>query len=113
MYLTTRPNIMYVVSLISRFMKSPRNSHWQVGKRNLRYIAETKGFRILYSNTGDDFLIGYIDNDFVGSMDDMKSVFDYVLYIYFCSGVISWASKKQPIVRISSKQCYIYIHHMK
>ena len=42
MYLaTTRPNIMYVVSLISRFMENPKISHWKVGKRILRYIAGT------------------------------------------------------------------------
>ena len=32
MYLTaTRPDLMYVVSLISRFMESPKDSHWNVG----------------------------------------------------------------------------------
>lgn len=45
MYLTaTRPDIMYGVSLISRFMDSPQNSHWQVGKRILRYVAGTVGY---------------------------------------------------------------------
>ena len=38
---TTRLDIMYVVSVISRFMDSPKNSHWQVGKRILRYIVGT------------------------------------------------------------------------
>ena len=33
MYLTaTRLDIMYGVSLISRFMESPKDSHWQGGK---------------------------------------------------------------------------------
>ena len=35
MYLTaTRPYLMYVVSLISIFMESPKDSHWNVGKKN-------------------------------------------------------------------------------
>jgi hypothetical protein len=39
MYLTTtRPNIMYVVILISRFMEYPKISYWKVGKRIPRYI---------------------------------------------------------------------------
>ena len=55
MYLTTTtPNIMYGVNLISRFMESPKNSHWQVGKRILRYIAGTMNHGILYS-TLDNF----------------------------------------------------------
>jgi hypothetical protein len=42
MYLTTtRPNIMYAVNLISRFMENHKISHWKVGKRILRYIAGT------------------------------------------------------------------------
>ena len=33
MYLTTtRPDIMYAFSLISRFMETPKDSHWQTGK---------------------------------------------------------------------------------
>ena len=47
MYLTaTRPNIMYGVSLISRFMESPKDSHWQTGKRILRYVSGTKDLGI-------------------------------------------------------------------
>ena len=39
MYLTsTRLDIMYGVSMISRFMKSQKDSHWQAGKRILRYV---------------------------------------------------------------------------
>jgi hypothetical protein len=35
MYLTmTRPDIMYGVSLISRFMETPKESHWKARKEN-------------------------------------------------------------------------------
>lgn len=41
-YLTAiRPDIMYVVNLMSKFMESPKGSHWKVEKRVLRYIAST------------------------------------------------------------------------
>ena len=40
MYLTaTRPDIMYGVCLISRFMESPKDSQWKAGKRILRYVS--------------------------------------------------------------------------
>ena len=43
MYLiATRLDIMYGVSLISRFMESPKDSHWQVGKRIPMYVSGTK-----------------------------------------------------------------------
>jgi hypothetical protein len=103
MYMTTtRPDIMYSVSLISRFMESPQNSHWQVGKRILRYIAGTTGYGILYSKANNFGLIGYTDSDFAGSIDDRKSTFRYIFHLG--SGAVSWASKKQPIVTISSAE---------
>jgi hypothetical protein len=43
MYLTaTRPDIMYVVSLISRYMESPTEMHLLAAKRILRYLQGTK-----------------------------------------------------------------------
>jgi hypothetical protein len=38
-YLTcTRPDIIFVVSVASRYMESPRTSHWMAAKRILRYV---------------------------------------------------------------------------
>eukprot|EP00253_Pinus_taeda_P014297 PITA_14297 len=43
MYLTAnRPDIMYAVSLVSRFMETPKETHWQAAKRILRYANGTK-----------------------------------------------------------------------
>ena len=70
MYLTaTRPDLMYAVSLISRFMESPKNSHWNVGKRILRYVASTLGYGLWYTHTPDSTLTGYTCNDFAGSLE--------------------------------------------
>ena len=56
--IATRLDIMYSVSFISIFIESPQNSHWQVGKRILRYIVGTMGYGILYSITIFFGLIG-------------------------------------------------------
>ena len=48
MYLTAiRPYIMYGVILISRFMESPKDSHWKEGKIILRYVSGTKDVGIM------------------------------------------------------------------
>lgn len=53
MYLTaTRPDLMYGVSLISRFMSCPTESHWLAAKRILRYLKGTTELGILYKNGG-------------------------------------------------------------
>ncbi|XP_021974713.1 uncharacterized mitochondrial protein AtMg00810-like [Helianthus annuus] len=43
MYLTnTRPDIMFAVSKISRFMECPKKSHWEAAKHILKYIKGTQ-----------------------------------------------------------------------
>ena len=59
---TTRPDIMYVVSLISRFMETPKETHWQSTKIILRYVNGTKGYGVLYSSTNNFKSIGYNEN---------------------------------------------------
>ena len=71
MYLdSTRPNLMYVVSLISRFyMESPTDSQWKVGKRIMRYVVGTLGYGFWYTHTLDSTLTLYNDIDFSGIID--------------------------------------------
>ena len=88
MYLNaTRTTIMYAISLISRFMESPKDLDWQVGKIILRYVAKTTRYGILYSNTSNDSLVGYTGSDFLGSMNDRKSTLGYLFHLGL--GVIS------------------------
>jgi len=93
---------MFVVSLISRFMDTLKSTHWQAGKRILRYIAGTIDFGIRYTSNLNFELIGYTDSDFAGSIDDRKSTSGYVFSLG--SRSVAWASKKQPIVTLSSTE---------
>jgi hypothetical protein len=81
-------------------MESPRDSHWKVGERILRYVRGTKGFGIRYTASEKFELVGYTDIDWAGSIYDRKRTFGYVFHMGL--GVISWASKKQPIVSQST-----------
>jgi len=101
MYLTaTCPDMMYAMSLISRFMESPKAMHLQATKRILRYVQGTIRYGIMYRKTNDFKLIGYIDSNWARSYDDQKSTSGYVFHLG--SGAISWTSKKQPIISLSS-----------
>ena len=93
---------MYGVSLNSRFMNSPKVSHWQVGKRILKYISGTRNYGISYSRSNDFKIIGYTNSDCEGYIDDRKITSGYAFNFGF--GVVSWASKKQPIVTLSSAE---------
>ena len=47
-------------------------------------------------------MVGYTDINWVGSVDDRKSTAGYVFHLSF--GAISWASKKEPIVSLSTTE---------
>ena len=81
-------------------METPKDSHWQAGKRILRYVKGTKGFGILYTANDEFKLVGYTDSDWAGSIDDRKSTFRYMFHMG--SGAISWTSKKKLIVAQST-----------
>ncbi|KAG4957026.1 hypothetical protein JHK85_043406 [Glycine max] len=103
LYLTaTRPDIMYAASLLSRFMQSPSQIHFGAGKRILRYLQGTKEFSIWYTIETNSELLGYIDSDWAGSADDMKSTSGYAFSLG--SGMFSWASKKQATVAQSTTE---------
>ena len=73
--------------MISRFMESPKDSHWQAGKRILRYVSGTKEFGIMYSTSENFKLISYNDSDNGGSIDDRKITSRYTFH--FGTGVVS------------------------
>jgi hypothetical protein len=93
---------MYAASLVSRFMESPKDSHWKMAKWVLRYIAGTLNFGLWYTKSDNNQLCGYTDSDFAGSLDDRKGTSRHSFHLG--SNLISWASKKQPILSISSAE---------
>lgn len=103
MYLTaTRPDMMFMVSLISRYMENPTELHLQVAKRVLRYLKGTTEFGIFCQKGKDDELIAYTDNDYAGDLEDRKNTSGYVFLL--SSGAVSWSSKKQPVVSLSTTE---------
>ena len=83
-------------------METPKNSHWEVGKTILRYIVGTINFGIMYSTKNYGSQVGYTYIDFAGSIDDRNSTSSYAFHLG--SFLISWATKKHPIVTISSSK---------
>jgi hypothetical protein len=93
MYLTsTRPDLVYSVSLISRYMARPTDLHLQAAKRILRYLKGTFDYGIMYKKRSSNDLIAYTDSDYAGDLNDRKSTSGYIFLL--SSGAVSWLSKK-------------------
>ena len=97
MYLTaTRPNIVFVVSLLSRYMHCASKIHFQAEKRILRYVKGTIDFGIRFQHEQKFSLQGYSDSDWDGCVDDMKGTSGYCFS--FGYGIFSWCSRNQEII---------------
>ena len=67
LYLTvTRLDIMFAVSLLSRFITNPSHIHLGVAKRVLRYLQGALDYGIKFSSNTNMKLIGFCDSDWGG-----------------------------------------------
>ncbi|KAK4342495.1 hypothetical protein RND71_038311 [Anisodus tanguticus] len=102
-YLTcTRPYIFFAVRVVSHFIEAPTSTHFKVTRRILRYLKGTIDLGLFYSSFNDFNLVGYCDSDYAEDIDDRKSKIDFVFFLGDC--VISWSSKKQAIVHVSTRE---------
>ena len=98
----TRPDIVFPVSKVLRFMHNPSMNHLGAAKRILHYITGTTDYGLWYSKVTKFVLIGFVNSDWAGSLDDRKSTSSYIFTLG--SVVISWSSKKQDVVALSSSE---------
>jgi len=114
--LGTRPDLAAAICLISQFASNPSRAHLQAAKRILRYLKGISnyklhlGFAADRGQTQDLHLHGYSDADWGSDITTSKSVSGYLFYL--SGGVISWSSKKQSSVALSSTEAeYMALAH--
>ena len=98
----TRPDLAAAVGVLSQFAADPCPTHWQAIKRVFRYLQATPTHGICFSGSGDGELIGYSDADWAGDIESRRSTSGYVFVLN--GGCISWRSKKQRTVALSSTE---------
>ena len=99
----TRPDICWVVTKLSQFLVAPMKGHWIASKHVLRYLKGTLDSELCYRKCDDGLtLIVYSDADWASSTDDRRSISGYCFSLNRAGPLISWKSRKQPTVALSS-----------
>ncbi|GJY43502.1 putative RNA-directed DNA polymerase, partial [Tanacetum coccineum] len=98
----TRPDITYVVNILSQFVSDPRQNHFESANRVLRYLKGMPGQGILLPREGPPVLTAYCDSDWLGCPFTRRSRTGYLLLLG--GGPISWKTKKQSVVSRSSTE---------
>jgi hypothetical protein len=96
----TRPDLSYVVTKLSQHLNRPLRSHWVAAKHVLRYLKGTLDRELCFQK-GETSLIGYSDADWASS-SDRHSISGYCFSLTKGGTLISWKSRKQQIVALSS-----------
>ena len=98
----TRPDISYVVHVVSQFMTAHRSSHYVVVLRILRYLKDTIFDGLHFFSHSSLTLQAYSDADWAGDPIDRRSTIGYCFLLG--DSLISWRSKKQTVVARSSTE---------
>ncbi|KAF7372211.1 Integrase catalytic domain-containing protein [Mycena venus] len=121
MYLSigTRPDIAFAVNRLAGFLSCYTLAHWQAAIRVVRYLKGTRNLSLTLGGAVDHSfsvllcskekkkkdpitLAGHSDTDYANDPDQRKSIMGYTFSLG--SGAISWASRKQKVVALSSAE---------
>ena len=103
--LGTRPDIAFLVGVLSRFAAAPKKHHWEMAKRALQYLKHTMDMDLCYDGNdvnGDLVFHGFSDADWSGDIDTSCSTSGYVFIAN--RSAIGWASKQQSMVALSTTE---------
>ena len=97
----SRPDAVYAVGVLSQFIQNPGQAHWEVLKHIIVYLGCTKDLWLTFGGRTKTLVEGYCDVDWAGQKH-RHSILGYSFHMG--KGAISWSSKKQYIVVLSSTE---------
>ena len=106
--LGTHPDLTFAVSAVSKPHSCPITAHHLAMGRVLRYPQATENMEILYKGEANSTSvmpepICYTDSwDWAGDRDKCQSTSGF--FIVLCGGAVSWKTRKQDIVALSTTE---------
>ncbi|CAL2253197.1 unnamed protein product [Prunus armeniaca] len=103
MYLmnSTRPDLAYSVSRLSRYTSNPGHDHWEALIKVLRYLKYTQDYGLHYTRY-PPVLEGYSDANWISDSTETKSTSGYVFTLG--GAAVSWKSSKQTCIARSTME---------
>ncbi|KAK6117910.1 hypothetical protein DH2020_048347 [Rehmannia glutinosa] len=102
LYLTTsRPDITFVVDILSRFTSNPSHEHWKALTKVLKYLKYTLEYGLYYLRY-PAVLEGYSDTSWISDSKDSYSTSGYIFTIG--GGAVSGKSTKQTCIARSTME---------
>ena len=98
----TRPDIAFVVSVVSQFMHTPYNEHMEAMYRILKYLKGAVGKGLHFAKNEARTIEAYTDTDWAGLVNDRRSTSGYCTFVW--GNLETWRSKKQNVVARSNKE---------
>ena len=110
----TRPDIVYIVGMLGRYLSNSGMDHWKKAKRVMRYLQRTKDYMLTYRRSSHLENVGYSDSDIAGCLDSRRSTSSYIFML--ARGAISWKSVKETLIASSTMEtefmaCYEASNH--
>ncbi|GKE79111.1 retrovirus-related pol polyprotein from transposon TNT 1-94 [Tanacetum coccineum] len=96
----TRPDIAYVVSVVSRYLANPGKNHWEVVKWILKYLRGIVNVGLVYGTHRGNHVdvTGFVDSDYAKDPDKGRSITGYTFLVQGC--VVSWKATLQHVVAL-------------
>jgi hypothetical protein len=98
----TRPNLNYIVGMVSQFMQTPQEPHLDAMRTILKYIKHILLCGIFYEAKSQLQVHGYTNVDWACNVSNRRSINGFMFS--FGNGAVSWNSKKQPTIALSSTE---------
>lgn len=99
----TRPDLSYIVSKLSQHLSEPMEQHMVTAKHVLRYLRGTVEQEMCFKRSDSKLtLFSYCDADWAADQNDRRSTTGYCFGLCKTGPIISWKSKKQATVALST-----------
>jgi hypothetical protein len=83
---STRPDIIMVVSHLSRYMSDPSQSHWEQAEPVLRYLKGTADSVLMYGGAPSLKVVGWSDSDYASDIGEQCALARVCVHAQRCSG---------------------------